>query len=86
MKRDHSEQSVAKPSLFVEDVVSTVACFLFSFVCLVSFALYDGDCNLLKVTSLFPHLFLLSLFGGVLWIWLVLFFICREMLYLSRGF
>lgn len=52
IKRDHSEQSIAKPSLFIEDVVSTVAYFLFSFVCLVWFVLCDGDRNLLKVTPL----------------------------------
>lgn len=54
IRRDHSEQSIAEPSLFIE-VLSTVACFLFSSVCLVWFVLHDGDCNLPRVTSLFPN-------------------------------
>lgn len=68
IKRDHSEQSIAKPSLFIEVVVSTSAYFLFSFVCLVWLVFYDGDCSLLNVTSLFPHMFFFSLFVGVIWI------------------
>lgn len=66
IRRDHSQQSIVKPSLFIEDAVSTVACFLFSFVCLVWFVLYDGNCNFLRVTSLLPRLvflYLLMSFG-----------------------
>lgn len=44
----------------------------------VWFVLYDGDCKLLRVTSFFLYLFFLSLIG-VTWMWLVLFFIFREM-------
>lgn len=37
MKRDHSKQPIAKPSLFIEDVFSTVACFLFCLFSLICF-------------------------------------------------